>query len=428
MAYLRKTKGRNGKPRENWVIEFTDWTGKRRSVTGFKSKKESERLAAKIEAEQAAIRKGLMPPPKTWLKEKGKSFAETVDEYFDWGNANGGRRGKGWGEEHARVKRLYLDWWRQRLNLSVLGDLDGIMPRVEESLREVQAKGRSGRTLQNYLESLKSFCIWAVKRQYLECDPLEGFVNFDVTPEKHHRALTPEELRNLISVAPPYRKLLYLTAVCTGLRANEIRSLQEEHLSIERCDLVLDDNWTKNRQPGRQPIPMELTSDLARFLKNGEAKKLYQKALRRKSARRTPPEAPLLYVPKEPSEGIRIDLKKAEIPRSTPAGSVDFHAMRTTFSTLLDAVGATERENQALMRHSPQSMTYRHYTKVSEARKRELVESVYNLVTGNGEASNRGINAERLAAGAENLYPVNASTEIQVGSTPTLSRHLLFVS
>ena len=70
---------------------------------------------------------------------------------------------------------------------------------------------------------------------------------FDTTPEVRRRAMTPDEVTRLLTVCPPERRLLYETALFSGLRSNELRHLTLEHL-----------DRTKNREEGFQPLPRAL--------------------------------------------------------------------------------------------------------------------------------------------------------------------------
>ena len=46
----------------------------------------------------------------------------------------------------------------------MLGDLIGVLGRVEKQLRELQAQGRAGKTVATYAETLGAFCEWGVRR------------------------------------------------------------------------------------------------------------------------------------------------------------------------------------------------------------------------------------------------------------------------
>ena len=88
--------------------------------------------------------------------------------------------------------------------------------------------------LKNYAEVIGALCNWCVDRGYLAGDPLKAMVDFDTTPQTTRRAMTDDEIRVLLSVSSVGDRLLYETALFSGLRANELRSLTIDHLDVER--------------------------------------------------------------------------------------------------------------------------------------------------------------------------------------------------
>ncbi|MBI2192447.1 MAG: tyrosine-type recombinase/integrase [Planctomycetes bacterium] len=302
------------------------------------------------------------------------------------------------------MKRAHLEFWRGRLNLQSLGDLDGTLPAVEEAIRELQGNGLSPKTLQNYVESLKSFARWAVKRRYLREDPLKDFVPFDTTPKTERRSFTPSELEKLFAVAPAARQLLYELALTSGLRRKELESLLPDDLDSERGGLHLRPETTKNRRGGFQVIPWDLAKRLQDLVDAGAA-----------------PAGTLLYVGSHTGREIGRDLVAAEISKNTPRGRLDFHACRVTFATLLDQAGASAKETETLLRHRPSGITSRVYTKAGDDRLRELVEAVGKVVREAKEPSRNITGAVRKAAGAESLCLETSCGDVDAGSMPAAS-------
>ena len=189
--------------------------------------------------------------------------------------------------------------------------------------------------------------------------------------------MTPEEIRQLLSVMPPHHQLTYEVAFCTGLRAKELRSLTTGHLDARAGGLVLDPEWTKNRKPGFQPLPGDLVKRLLRSVERGETLRVYRKVHRRKDAKKSSiPENPLLYVADNTSRNLDTYLEKAGIPKLTPAGKLDFHACRVAYATLVIESGANVKEAQALLRHSTPALTMNTYARARSERTREIAERV----------------------------------------------------
>ena len=332
MAYLYQTFKKDGTPHKRWRFQYRDWRGEKKKATGYASKVETEKLALRVQAEQEEIRNGFRPRPKA--SDEEWSFSELKAEYLDWGCAQGGLRGRPWSPEHARKKTAQLDWWEDELGLDYVSDLIGCLPEVERLVREL-LESRSGKTVQNYVETIASFCDWLVTREFLEVDPLRKLAPINTTPETRRRAMTLEEIRLLLSVAPPERRLLYEVAFTTGLRANELRQLKVSDLEPELGGVALSAEWTKNRKAGFQPLPVSVLGRL------------------QESSKQKTPDSALLYVPSHPARELDKDLEAAGIKKTIDGvGKIDFHACRTAYATLVIESGASVKETQHLLRHS----------------------------------------------------------------------------
>jgi integrase len=328
-----------------------------------------------------------------------------VEEYLSWGEAQGGRGGRPWSRPHARNRRTCLSWWQESLGLETLADLEGILPRVEKALRELQGEGKAGKTLANHAEALHALCLWGEQRGYLAADPLKGLAPFDTSPQTHRRALSAEEITRFLSACTPHLGLLYETAFLSGLRAGELRHLTVDHLDAERNGLRLEAEWTKNRKPGFQPLPRDLVERLKAFAEAGEPDRLYAQAY---AQHRRPGQAPrgrLLYVPKQTHEVVAEDLERAGIPRQTPLGKVDFHALRVAFVSLCFEVGeASGKEAQHLARHSTPNLTFNTYGRAREERLHQTVEKMAEaILPGKGVP---GLYRQAVGAENENATPV----------------------
>jgi integrase len=356
MPTVFQTFDKHGRSHPRWRFKYFDYTGKRKTATGATTKSETVKLANQIQADQDAIRKGWRPPPKP--SDKPRLIEEVLAEYLAWGRAQGGHGGRPWSKGHIRTKTRHLRFWQVRLKLDFLTDLHGCLARVEEALRELQERERAGKTLQNYAEALAAFCDWALKRGYFDQDPLKNLQKFDTTPKTIRRAPTTEEIRGVLAVAKPARRLLYQVALASGLRANELRNLRVKHLDVANSGLKLEAGWTKGRRATFQPVHPVLIAAIAEASEgNG-------------------PEDALLSVPIATASMLYSDLKKAGIPKETPEGKLDFHALRTGYATLVFEAGANVKEAQTLARHSTPELTVNVYARTRSARLSEVAESV----------------------------------------------------
>ena len=380
---------------------FVDMDGRQKLFTGTRSKAETLRIAKRLEDEHRQIRLGYRPAPVAADTHRTRPIAEAMEEYLAWGRSQGGRGGRPWAKAHAYNREAKLTWWRERLSLETLADMDGILPRVEEALRGLQADGRAGNTLQKYSDALTAFCYWCKGRGYLAQYPLDGLVPFDTTPKTKRRAMTPEEIRALLDSCAPHRRLAYEVACLSGLRANELRALTPAHLDARRGGLRLDAAWTKNRRPGFQPLPADLVERLQAFAKSGQTNRLYHSAYACTGAdpNDAPPD-PLLYVPSHPGRDMMADLKAAGIQRWTPDGKLDFHALRVAYVTMVIESGASAKEAQELARHGTLDLTMHTYARARGERLHEVAESVAGIMEYVPEQAHT---RHKRAAGAEGI-------------------------
>jgi len=201
------------------------------------------------------------------------------------------------------------------------------------------------------------------------------------------------------------RALIYKTLVLTGLRKGELASLTVGQLDLDAPTpfLVLEAADEKNRDGSTIPLRADLAADLREWLADKatalqEAARAvqavrfdskHQKRQKRNQSDATGPEGqsclpltrlpadtPLFTVPAGLVRILDLDLVAAGIARRVEVSpgkwkiekrdergrTVDVHALRHTFGTLLSAAGVAPRTAQAAMRHSTIDLTMNVYT------------------------------------------------------------------
>ena len=143
---------------------------------------------------------------------------------------------------------------------------------------------------------------------------------------------------------------------------------------IERSELQLEAEWTKNRKPCLQPLPRDLAHRLYESAQSGEPSRLYAKSHKRKHHTATIPKQPLLYVPSHTARSVDQDLKSAGIPKQGPGGKIDFHAIRKAYINLVIESGVTVKEAQTLARHASPELTMNVYGHARQDRLADAVE------------------------------------------------------
>ena len=412
MAGVRK-KPTKGGLYQAW---YTESTGKRCFFTGTHDADETLRMAHRLEDDHRQVRLGYRPTPSSSDLHRSDLFEDRADEYLAWGESQGGRKGKPWSEWHTHKRRTLLRWWKERLGTQTLADLHGVLPRVERELRDLQQKGRAGKTFANYAEGISAFCDWCVKRGYLADDPLKGLAPFDTAPQPQskRRAMTEEEIARLLDTCALHRRLLVETALFSGLRANELRSLTIGDLDADRSGLILDSSWTKNRESGLQPLPADLMRRLKDFAQSGEADRLYKAFYARRDAVCKAPPRPLLFVPSTLSRDFDKDLKAAGIPKRTKEGKLDFHACRTAYINLVLHSDVSAKDAQTLARHSTPDLTFNVYGRARQDRMAEVVQRIAERVL-SAPDSVPSVYRQAVGAETENATPLESQSCVSEG-------------
>ena len=261
----------------------------------------------------------------------------------------------------------------------------------------------SARSRNYYRQSVVTFVNWCVETGRLLAHDLDCIPKADekADPRRQRRALTEDELKRLLVVAAARpltdtrtvrrgkrkgeafaelrpetverlqavgreRALIYKTLVLTGLRKNELATLAvgQLDLTLGNSFVQLDAADEKSRQGNAVAIRDDLAEDLRRWI-GDKLVKLQQvtKDTGEPIPMRVPSDMLLFDVPAGLLRILDRDLKAAGIPKRDDRGrTVDVHAMRTTFGTLLSKTGTAPRTAQAAMRHSDIKLTMGVYT------------------------------------------------------------------
>ena len=168
------------------------------------------------------------------------------------------------------------------------------------------------------------------------------------------------------------RALIYKTLVLTGLRRGELASLAVGSLVTDTMTpyLVLEAGDAKNRQRAELPLRRDLAADLMEWIADKQRAHSEQSGaagdvLSMDTARRAtlPIDTPLFQVPDQLVKTMDRDLAAAGIEKVDERGrSIDVHALRHSYGSLLSAGGVAPRTAQAAMRHSSIDLTMNVYT------------------------------------------------------------------
>jgi len=252
-----------------------------------------------------------------------------------------------------------------------------------------------------------------------------------------------EDVRERLELLGRERALIYKTLVLTGLRKGELASLTIGQLELDGPMplVVLHAADEKNRQGSDIPLRSDLADDLRAWV--SDKVKAYEAATRPPTvpfdsefvpfskrrtlslkgvsgqtcqqvtgATRLPAETPLFNVPTGLVRILDRDLKAAGIAKKDERGrTVDVHAMRHTYGTLLSKAGVAPRTAQAAMRHSSIDLTMNVYTDPKLLDVAGALESLPSLPLSGGPETERialratGTDDYRLSSLAPPLAP-----------------------
>ena len=272
------------------------------------------------------------------------------------------------------------------------------------------------KTLNDYLSLANTFFNWLVKYDRLNKNPLLRVTTLERQMVKPRRAFSDREFNNLVSVAPPRRRIVYLLAAYTGLRRGELKQLRWGDLKIQGDEawLAVRASTTKNRKSANMPLRREIVQELLAI------KPEYSK-----------PEYLMLKCKVPKMERFKKDLQLAGVKYVDQEGRVaDFHSLRHTFATNLSKSGVTPRIAMEMMRHSDMKLTMKTYTDVSQlpvtealnklpwlGGKNEVTEKVTAFLVQNGQKQSQ--------VGKREVRPVSDNIEDSTSVCQGLSRGVL---
>ena len=319
-----------------WYIEYVDAQGRVRKRSGFRDKIATQQLAAKIEKQVERQRAGIVDVE---LDNLERLLTGHLDDYLD-DLKRAGRSEMYIYTISCRLKKVFKACRWQVVTHVQIRSFTGW-------LREQARQGKAPRTQNQYIDTLSSFMAWMVRQQRAENNPIAHVSKADTTiKHRKRRALSFEEIRRLLSVAED-RRVIYLTALLTGLRRSELSQLQwrDVHLDVAKPHIELRAETTKSHRADRLPLPPQLVTMLQEL----------------KPDRVWPTKTVFDAIPSV--DVLRSDLRAAQIPYKDESGrQVDFHSLRKTFGTILAQTGVHIRTAMELMRHTDIRLTTQNYT------------------------------------------------------------------
>ncbi len=359
-----------------YQVRFRDRKNVRRQVLAFMDKAASEELGRRLDQLVATVVSGVVPDAamRKWLEGLSPALRKKL---LDWELLEPGASALSTpltdhvNDYHealivkARTKN-HADLVRTRLLNVIEGCgfahwLDIDRAEIERWLAgQRKSKRLSQRTTNHYVGAIKAFANWMVAEGRAADSPVSGLGTITVTDAKERGAFfTIEQIRALLaatSVAQkryqltgPERVILYLVALETAVRANELRTLTRAdfHLDAKPPTVTVRAAHAKNRRRGEIPLCAGLVCRLREYL-----------AVKAPGAR-------AFNVPHYTAKMIRADLASAGLATvDADDNQLDFHSLRHTTGSWLAASGVPLKVIQQILRHSTFGLTADRYTHV----------------------------------------------------------------
>jgi integrase len=390
-VFKRNGKSNRGAP---WYISWVDENGKRRTeCTRTSDKSAAMRIAAKKEADAALIRSGVIDPVAQSVQAESRRPIEEHLADFRAKMQAAGRSGK-----HIEETCRYIHTVCTDCKFKTPSDIAAVP--VSRFIQKLIDSGRSHRTCAAHTIAFKSFVKWLVAGGKLPRDPLSTLehLNPNTDRRRRRRALTQSEWKWIESVLAEgvdrygmpseERLLLYRCAIETGLRANELRSLNRACLCLDEdqpCVTVRAES-AKNRKDARQFISTKLahqlrehvacktpTSKVFSLPHRGNLAKMLRADLAH--ARRA-----WLRAASDSQERIARDASDFLCARNNAGENLDFHSLRCAAASWLVMNGANPKTAQAILRHSTVDMTLNIYTRLRPGAEARAVHDLWASV------------------------------------------------
>ena len=352
---------RNG--RGQWIAQWMDHTGKKRSKSTRTSDKAAAwRIARALEASAALRREGVVDPNLEAIAIQSQRPIES--HLADFRAFLESRQNS---PKHVRMTCNHIQAVVDACQVKRACDLRPSM--VLQAIQTKLANGTSLRTCNAYLRSLKSFARWLYRERRASEDTLMSLQGFNEQTDKRHtrREVSTEELTYLLAFVeqdtrPGFnlrgvdRAMLYRVALGTGFRANELRSLTVGSFSLsgDSPPITVKASYSKRRRDDVQPIRQDLADRLRPWLAGRDASERVFASLPESTARMlrhdlSAARAQWIEDGNGTEEKARRATSEFLLYRDSADRVIDFHALRHTYVSQLVAAARSRPDRRLLL-------------------------------------------------------------------------------
>jgi integrase len=336
---MAKTKGLY-KRGNVWWIRYAGLDGRIRfESSGSTSFKDAQ---ARLINRKKAVQEGKEPLPVK--KIANHTFNELADHYEKWAER----------QRSFKCKKGFVKQLRKAFGNLPLRRFTTML--IEEYQSKATVEGKAPATPNRHVTTLKHMFTKAVEWEMVEEEALKKVRRTKLLPENNRRLryLSKEECKALVEACKPHLRPIVVTALYTGMRKQEILSLEwEKHIDLRHGFILLD--VTKNGDRREIPINQTLRETL-----RGLVRRL---------------DSPYVFID---GEGKRFkDVKRSFKSALKTAGIKDFrfHDLRHCFASHLIMAGVDITTVKELLGHKTLTMTLR-YAHLAPSHKVKALETL----------------------------------------------------
>jgi integrase len=278
------------------------------------------------------------------LLKPSVTFKELSDLYIEYAKVNK----KSWRRDVTSLNNI----------LPVFGELSlrNITPLIIEEYKQKRRRKAAPATVNRELACMKHMFSLAITWKKAIKNPVIS-VKFFKEKNQRLRFLSEEEISKLVEACSPQLKPVVITAITTGMRLNEILSLQWKDIDLKRNLIILDE--TKGGSSRKIPINDGLKVILTEMQEKNTKDFVFKNSLGK------------------PYRDVRTTFRTAI--RKSKLKGVTFHTLRHTFASHLVMANINLRTVQELLGHKTIQMTMR-YSHLSGEYKQQAVNILHRRI------------------------------------------------
>jgi len=332
----RKTDGSVGRSKK-WWLDYRDATGKRVRRPASTDKKIALSMLREAEQEVDRVLAG-----GSATGSLDVPLAGLARQFLD--------------DMQLHLKPRTLQDYREVLGILLLREKPAIRVKKVSALKPMTvkeyqtraSKELASRTVNKHVCVLGTLLNWAVQNALIPFNPIKGVRMLPAVPTRLQRALSEEEISELLLASSEESREVWILFLETGLRKREMASLTWADIRFEAGEIRVRAEETKTKRGRVIPMSTAVTT----ILRNRHAKQ-----------NPSPDDLVLPTICDRPFYTQVLSVFKHDVEAAgIDLDGVHIHGLRRTFATRLIRAGADPKTVQTLLGHSTLNLTLQLYT------------------------------------------------------------------